>query len=123
LRLPQLAAAVEQLHLVAETVDVEHPRAPGGEPVVVVAVEDDRRVFGDAGIAQRLLERLARGDVALDRIDELGVPVEMDGARNVAALVDAGVFDACRYLDPLGGEADRYRRRPRPTGRRRKRRR
>src|SRR5690606_35847008 len=39
--LPQLAAAIEQLDLIAKTIDVEYPGAPGGEPVIVVAIEDD----------------------------------------------------------------------------------
>ncbi|MNU73536.1 hypothetical protein D3C71_630200 [compost metagenome] len=38
LRLPKLAATIQQLYAVAKTVGFENPRTPGGKPVVVVAI-------------------------------------------------------------------------------------
>src|SRR5690606_23478138 len=89
LRFPQLAAAVEQADL--DAIDVEHPRTPRGEPVVVVAIEYDLGIAGDAGVAQLGLELFTRGDVAPGRVDQFGVPVEVHRAGDVTALVDAGV--------------------------------
>ena len=91
LELPLLAAAVEELNVVVEAVDLEHPGAPGGEPVVVVAVENDRGVLVDAELAHQRLEFLLRGDVAPHRIDQVGVPDDVLRARNVAALEQAGL--------------------------------
>src|SRR6187455_449079 len=52
---PVLAAAVEDPDItVAE--QLELPVGPGGEPVVVVAVENDRRVRSDARLAEQLRE-------------------------------------------------------------------
>ena len=96
-----------------EAVDVEDPGAPGGEPVVVVAVEDDRGVLVDAELAQQRLEFLLRGDVALHRVDQVGVPDDVLRARNVAALeqarLDADLDDADLrvgevLLQPVGGD-------------------
>ena len=64
------AAAVEQPDVV-EALVAELPVRPGGEPVVVVAVEDDRRVVVDAGGAQQRLELLAADEVAPDRVGQL----------------------------------------------------
>ena len=44
---PVLAPAVEDADVVV-AVQLELPVRPGGEPVVVVAVQDDRRVGADA---------------------------------------------------------------------------
>jgi hypothetical protein len=66
---------------------LELPVGPGGEPVVVVAVEQDRRVGADAARAQQLAEVLAAGDVAADAVGELARPIPGDGARDVALLV------------------------------------
>jgi hypothetical protein len=69
----------------------ELPVGPGREPVVVVAVEHDRRVRADARLGEELAEVLARGDVAADPVGELARPVPADGARNVALLVGGRV--------------------------------
>ena len=89
--LPLLAAAVEQLHgLVA--VELEVPVGVGREPVVVAAVEDDGVVVGDALGGQQLLEAGLVDEVAAHRVLQLGLPVELDGAGDVAAVVGGGVL-------------------------------
>src|SRR5439155_6772607 len=65
---------------------------PGGEPVVVVAVQHDRRVRADAAVAQELAELLATGDVAPDTVRQLARPVPADGARDMA-LFEGGRVD------------------------------
>jgi hypothetical protein len=47
------------------------PVRPGGEPVVVVPVQGDRRVGPDAALAQQLAELCAAGDVSTDPVREL----------------------------------------------------
>ncbi|MCY1511281.1 hypothetical protein D9M68_456950 [compost metagenome] len=88
LGLPLDAPAVEQLD-VGHPVHIEYPGTPGGEPVVVVAVENGGGVVGDAGLAQQRLEVLLAGDVAADRVDQVAVPGEVHRAGNVPALVEA----------------------------------
>jgi hypothetical protein len=51
----------------------------------VVAIDDDGGVVLDAGLAQRRLQLLARGDVAVDGVDQVDMPVEIGGAGTVAA--------------------------------------
>ncbi len=72
---------------VAVAVQLELPVGPGGEPVVVVAVQHDRRVRPDPGLGQELAEVLATGDVAPDPVGQLAGPVPADGTREVALLV------------------------------------
>jgi hypothetical protein len=67
------------------------PVRPGGEPVVVVAVEDDRRIGSDPARREELAEVLPAGDVAADSIGELAGPVPADRARDVALVVGGGV--------------------------------
>ena len=96
---PVLATAVEDAHVVV-AVQLELPVRPRGEPVVVVAVQDDRRVGADAARRQQRGEVLARGDVAADAVGQLARPVPADRRR-------------------AGGSARRRpcRRRPRRSGR------
>ena len=72
-------------------VQLELPVRPRGEPVVVVAVQHDRRVRTDPRVGQQLAEVLARCDVAADPVGQLAGPVPADGARDVALLVGRGV--------------------------------
>ena len=83
---PVLAAAVEDPD-VAVAVQLELPVRPGREPVVVVAVQHDRRVRPDPDSRQQLAEVLATGDVAADPVGQLAGPVPADGTREVALLV------------------------------------
>jgi len=110
--LPLLASAVEQLDVVV-AVELELPVRVRGEPVVVAAVEHDGVVVGDALGGQELLELLLGRDVATHRVLQLGGPVDLHGAGEVAAVVGGGVLvdldedDAFRaeiLLGPVGGD-------------------
>ena len=110
--LPLLAAAVEQLDVLV-AVELEVPVGVGGEPVVVAAVEHDGVVVGDAALGEQRLELLLVDEVAADLVLEVGRPVELDGALDVALVVGGGVLvdldedDAVGVevvLDPLGGD-------------------
>jgi len=72
-------------------VDLQNPEGKGGEPVVVVAVQQNRIGILDAALAEQLGELLARGDVARQGIVELRRPVPGDGAGDVAFSVSVGV--------------------------------
>ena len=72
-------------------VQLELPVGPRGEPVVVVAVQDDRGVGPDARLGQQRREVLARRDVAADAVGQLARPVPADGAREMALLVGGRV--------------------------------
>ena len=110
--LPLLAAAVEQLDVLV-AVELEVPVGVGGEPVVVAAVEHDGVVVGDAALGEQRLELRLVDEVAADLVLEVGGPVELDGALDVALVVGGGVLvdldedDAVGVevvLDPLGGD-------------------
>ncbi len=88
---PLGASAIEQANiLVAE--EGEDPEGVGGPPVVLVAVDDDSRVAADALGAEERGEASAVDVVALDRVVEVGVPVDLHGASNVTGLVEQHVF-------------------------------
>jgi len=70
---------------------LERPVGVGGEPVVVVAVEDDRRVGRDAAAAEQFGQRVPGRDVACDLVLKVSLPVPADGARDVSLLVDGRV--------------------------------
>ena len=91
LGLPLGAAAVEQAHVVVAE-QAEHPEGVGRPPVVLVAVDDDRRVAGDALRAEQLREARAIQVVAGHRVVEVGVPVDLDRALDVAGLVEQHVL-------------------------------
>ena len=76
---------------VGVTVDLELPEGVGGEPVVVVAVDDDRRIRGNAGRSEQALDLLLVQDVAGHRVVQLGRPVPADGAGDVPLVVGLGV--------------------------------
>src|SRR5207237_480274 len=67
------------------------PGDPRRKPVVVVAMEHDRRVRADPAVTEELAELLSAGDVAADPVGELARPVPPDGARDVALLVGGRV--------------------------------
>ena len=107
---PVLAAAVEDAH-VAQPEQLQLPVRPGGEPVVVVAVQHDRRVRADPALRQQLAQVLLRRDVATDPVGELARPVPADRAAEVALLVggrvdvdldEADVRIAEMLLGPVG---------------------
>src|SRR5829696_1280279 len=107
---PLLAGAVHEQHLVVAVV-LEVPVGVGGEPVVAVAVQDDRVVVRDATAPEQLAELLRPEEVALGLILEVALPVESDRPRDVGLAVERGVLvdldDADRVvvqvlLHPLG---------------------
>ena len=85
-------------------VQLEVPVCVGGEPVVVAAVEDHGVVVGDAALGQQGAELLGVDEVTADRILQVGLPVELDGAGDVAAVVGAGVFVDLDEDDAIGVE-------------------
>jgi hypothetical protein len=73
-------------------VQLEVPVRVGREPVVVAAVQDDGVVVADALLGQQRLELLLVDEVATDLVLQFGLPVELDGAADVAAVVGRGVL-------------------------------
>src|SRR5207302_10077454 len=90
-RLPLAPAAVDQVGLLVAVLLPRPVRIPG-DPVVVVAVEDDRRVGRDAAASQEFGQRIFRRDVAGQLVLEVALPVPPDGAFDVTPLVDGRVY-------------------------------
>ena len=88
---PQVASAVEQSHVgVAE--QREHPQRVRGPPVALVAVDHDGVIARDA-LAVHQFGELGAVDVVADvGVVEVGVPVDLHRARNVAGVVEQHVF-------------------------------
>src|SRR5882762_4079678 len=87
---PFLAAAVDEANVLM-AIKLQLPEGVGGEPVVVVAIEKDGGVIGNAGGAEKLFESGLVDQVAADVVLELGLPVPADGAGDVALVVGSGV--------------------------------
>ena len=83
---PLLPAAIEDFGVLVAVV-LQLPEGPGGKPVVVVAIEDDRRVVVDAGLLQKVFKVLLGRKVPRLGISQLCFPVPADGARDVAVVV------------------------------------
>jgi hypothetical protein len=84
----------------------EDPQRVGRPPVALVAVEDDRRVAGDALGAEEPREGLALDEIPLDRVVEVGMPVDLDRRGDVAGLVEQHVLirfgdDETRFAEVL----------------------
>ena len=73
-------------------VDLQVPVRVGREPVVLVAVEHERRVVRDPPLAHQAFEGGLIDQVALDRILQVIAPMKLDCARDVALLVEIGVL-------------------------------
>src|SRR5262245_61549759 len=93
-------------------VDLELPERPGSEPVVIVAVQDDRGLVVDATLAQQFFELFDRHNIADQRVTELSSPVPSGGAGHVALVVrgridvdfdDANSCIGCVLRHPVGG--------------------
>jgi hypothetical protein len=89
----------------------EQPEEPSSEPVVVIAVHDDRRVVRDARAREQLLELAAVEEVAHGMLLQVRAPVQADGAFHVPLLVGprvdidlehANVRVRCVRREPLG---------------------
>ena len=70
----------------------EHPQRVGRPPVALVAVDDHGVVAGDALTVHQLGELLTVDVVAHVRIVEVGVPVDLHRAGNVAGVVEQYVL-------------------------------
>jgi hypothetical protein len=97
------------------TKDLEQPKAIGGKPVVVVAVENDRGVIVDSGIAKQLFQLGFRDDVAYERVAELRRPVPPYRSRDMSLVVggriDVDLGDSDRRIlqvlaCPIGADED-----------------
>jgi hypothetical protein len=71
---------------------LEVPVRVGGEPVVAIAVEDDRVFVGDPVLAEEVGELLRPEEVALDLVLQVLLPVEPDGPRDVRLGVEGVVL-------------------------------
>ncbi len=89
--LPLLAAAVEELDVLV-AVELEVPVGVGREPVVVAAVQHDGVVVGDAATREELLELGLADEVTTHLVLQVGRPVELDRALDVALVVRSGVL-------------------------------
>src|SRR5438045_390480 len=92
-------------------INFQLPKGPGGEPVVVVAVKDDRRAVVDACIAQQPLDLVLRRDIADERVAKLRRPVPAGGAWDMTLIVggriDVDLRNSDRWIgnvlsDPIG---------------------
>ena len=83
---PLLAAAVHNSDILV-AVQLQLPERPGGKPVVVVAVQDNRGVVVDSRRAKQFFELVLRNHVAHDRVAQLRRPVPADGARHMTLIV------------------------------------
>ena len=89
--LPLLASAVEQPGI-AVAVQLEVPVRVRGEPVVVAAVQHDGVLVADAALGEQRLELLLVDEVPTDRVLQVGLPVDLDRAGDVATVVRRGVL-------------------------------
>src|SRR5213076_798491 len=87
---PFLAAAVDEADVLV-SVKLQLPQGVRGEPVVVVAVEKNSGVIGNAGGAEKLFERGFVDEVAADIVLKLGLPVPAYCARDVSLVVGGGI--------------------------------
>jgi hypothetical protein len=88
---PLLAPPVEQPHVLVPE-ELEVPVRIRGEPVVLVAVQDDARVVRDPAEAHEPLELLPCDDVADEVVLQVVTPVQPDGALDVTLVVEIGVL-------------------------------
>ena len=73
-------------------VDLQVPVRVGREPIVLVAVDDERRVVRDPALAHQALEGRLVDQIAFDRILQIVAPVQLDCARNVPLVVQIRVL-------------------------------
>src|SRR5207237_936230 len=76
-------------------VQLEEPVGVGGPPVVAVAVDDHGRVGGDPQAGGERGEGLRPDEVARDLVVAVGLPVELQGAREPRPSLPR-MFSRCR---------------------------
>src|SRR5215210_4726024 len=113
LRFPFYPSTVHNLHVVVAK-KPEHPEGVGRPPVVLVTVEDDRRIGGDAQLCHEVGEVLRVQVITHKRIVEVLDPVYLHRVGYVAYVIEEHVlvrFDYAYVLrvvqmlcDPLGAD-------------------
>src|SRR5215211_3060804 len=113
LSLPLYPSTVHDLHVVMAE-EPEHPEGVGRPPVVLVPVEDNRRVRVDAHLCHEIGEVLRVEVITHQRIVQVLDPVYLHGVRDMAYVVEEHVlvrFDYAYVLrvvevlcDPLGAD-------------------
>src|SRR5262249_6310906 len=83
-------SAIDEANILV-TVVFEQPERIGGEPVVVIAVQDNRRLGRDTCVGGQFLEVFLADDVARNLILKLRLPVEGNRAGQVTGLVLRGI--------------------------------
>ena len=91
LSLPFLAATIHDLHI-GQAIHAEQPEGVAGIPVVLITIEYNRGVFGDAPAAHQLLESLLIDEVTCYGVLYVHVPVELDRARNMTHFIEQYIF-------------------------------
>src|SRR5260370_7254931 len=87
---PFLAAAVNEANILVAVV-FQLPEGVGGEPVVVVAVEQNGGVVGNAGGTEKFFESGFIDQIAPDVVLELSLPVPANGAAHVPLLLSPAI--------------------------------
>src|SRR5579859_3449578 len=83
---PFHATAVQEAHIPVSIV-FENPQCPGSKPVVVVAIQYDRRCVVYACASQQPLQVFSAQRRAHNLILKLFLPVEANGSRDVPLLI------------------------------------
>src|SRR5229473_4232883 len=87
---PLFAAAVDEADVLVAVV-FQLPEGVSGEPVVVITIQKNGRVIGNARGAEKFFESGLVDQIAADVVLELGLPVPSDGAGDVSLIVGGGV--------------------------------
>ena len=95
---PLGATAVHHLGVV-KAKEFEDPEGVGRPPVVLVAIKDDGGVGVNAIGAQDFLKLFFANVVAHGRVIEIDMPVDLDGAGNVAGVVEQNILVALHEAD------------------------
>ena len=103
---PQVTTTVEQAH-VGVTEQGEYPQRVGGPPVALVAVDHHGVIAGDALAVHQVGELRAVDVVADVRVVEVGVPVDLHRAGDVAGVVEQDVLVGLHDGQPGAAEIGR----------------
>ena len=88
---PLRAAAVHDLQVLV-AVQFEEPVRICCPPVILVAIEDDRRVVRDAIAAHQLRELLRADEIPHERVLQVRRPINLHSAGDMADLVEQDVL-------------------------------